>query len=149
MVKIRKAEIKDIELIVGFQLCMAWETEKLELDKNTVILGARAVMNDPAKGEYFIAEHDGIVIGSLLVTYEWSDWRNGNVWWLQSLYVAPDFRRKGIFREMYLFLKQEVEKDPTLKGIRLYVDKTNKIAQEVYQAMGMNGEHYQVFEWMK
>lgn len=149
MIKIRKAGINDIDFIIRFQLSMALETENMELDHPTVCLGVSAVVNDPAKGHYYVAEYEDKVIGSLLVTYEWSDWRNGQVWWLQSLYVVPEFRRRGIFREMYCFLRKEVSDDVNLKGIRLYVDKTNKIAQDVYQAMGMNGEHYQVFEWMK
>jgi GNAT superfamily N-acetyltransferase len=149
MIKIRKAGINDIDFIIRFQLSMALETENMELDHPTVCLGVNAVVKDPAKGHYYVAEYEDKVIGSLLVTYEWSDWRNGQVWWLQSLYVVPEFRRKGIFREMYYFLKKEVSDDVNLRGIRLYVDKTNKIAQDVYQAMGMNGEHYQVFEWMK
>jgi GNAT superfamily N-acetyltransferase len=149
MIKIRKADMNDIDFIVGFQKSMALETENLVLDPSTVFLGVRAVLKDLSKGQYFLAECDGTVISSLLVTFEWSDWRNGQVWWLQSLYVVPEFRRKGIFRQMFLFLKNEVLENANLKGIRLYVDKTNKIAQEVYQALGMDGEHYQVFEWMK
>lgn len=138
-----------MDFIVGFQLRMALETEKLELKRSTVDLGVKAVLSDIGKGQYFIAEHDDTIIGSLLVTYEWSDWRNGQIWWLQSLYVVPPYRRKGVFREMYRFLKNEVLNNEDFKGIRLYVDRTNKIAQEVYEAMGMNGEHYQVYEWMK
>jgi ribosomal protein S18 acetylase RimI-like enzyme len=149
MIKIRKADVSDIHIIVEFQKCMALETENLVLDPTTVFLGVSAVLNDPSKGQYFLAECGGVVISSLLVTFEWSDWRNGQVWWLQSLYVVPDFRRKGVFRQMFLFLKNEILNDTNLKGIRLYVDKSNKLAQDVYQALGMDGEHYQVFEWMK
>lgn len=149
MIKIRKASPLDKQFIVQFQLEMALETENLRLNKAIVDSGVEAVLNDHSKGEYFVAENDGLVIGSLLITYEWSDWRNGRIWWLQSLYVIPEWRRQGIFKTMFRHLQRLVEEDDSIKGLRLYVDRSNLAAQRVYKALGMNGEHYQVFEWMK
>lgn len=149
MLKIRNAELKDMETVAVFQIKMALETENVHLDRDTVLSGVEAVLTDPAKGRYIVAEEDGQIGASLLITYEWSDWRNGVVWWLQSLYVQPEWRRKGVFRAMFQFIKEMVECDAHIKGIRLYVDKTNTVAQETYRSLGMNGEHYKVFEWMK
>ena len=84
-----------------------------------------------------------------MITYEWSDWRNGNVYWIQSVYVLPEYRGKGVFKEMYLHIKLSVKETPGLSGIRLYVDKHNHRAQKVYNKIGMDGSHYQLFEWMK
>jgi ribosomal protein S18 acetylase RimI-like enzyme len=147
--KIRLAKIDDSLTIAGFQLKMAIETENLQLDAETVGKGVNAVFEKPELGQYFVAEKDGQIIASMLTTFEWSDWRNAQVWWLQSVFVIPDFRRQGIFKRMYDFVKILAENDENVGGIRLYVDKTNVRAQEVYKAVGMNGEHYQVFEWMK
>jgi len=98
--------------------------------------------------EYWIAEDDGIQVGSLLITYEWSDWRNSRVWWFQSVYVIPDYRRKGIFRSMYNHIKDEADKQ-NIAGLRLYVETNNTRAQRTYEALGMQNEHYTMFEWMK
>ena len=146
---IRLAKSDDILTIAGFQLKMAIETENLKLDAETVGKGVKAVFEKPELGQYFVAEKDGQIIASMLTTFEWSDWRNAQVWWLQSVYVIPEFRRQGIFKRMYDFVKILAKNDTNVGGIRLYVDKTNVRAQEVYKAVGMNGEHYQVFEWMK
>lgn len=146
---IRQAIESDSASIVEFQLAMAWETEKLKLDEPTVILGVKAVFADSSKGVYYVAEKDGEIIGSLLTTYEWSDWRNGTVLWIQSVFVKPDFRGKGIFSKMYKHIRDYVESTVELRGIRLYVDKTNLLAQSVYKNLGMTEEHYQMFEWMK
>lgn len=147
--KIRLAKIDDSFAISGFQLKMAIETENLQLETETVGKGVNAVFEKPELGQYFVAEKDGQIIASMLTTFEWSDWRNAQVWWLQSVYVIPEFRRQGIFKRMYEFVKILAENDDNVGGIRLYVDKTNVRAQEVYKAVGMNGEHYQVFECMK
>jgi GNAT superfamily N-acetyltransferase len=96
-----------------------------------------------------VAEQDGQILGSLLITHEWSDWRNGTVWWIQSVYVVPEARRKGIYAGLYAHVKELAQADPKVRGIRLYVDRRNTRAQTVYTRLGMNGEHYQVFEWMK
>ncbi len=148
--KIRTAYPQDYELIVDFQVKMAYETEKMELNKKTVRQGVQAVFKDKSKGRYYIAENDdNEVVASLLTTFEWSDWRNGQVLWLQSVYVKPAYRRKGVFRKMYEHIKKTVLTNKQLAGIRLYVDKTNLPAQSVYNAIGMNGEHYHLYEWMK
>jgi len=149
MITIRQASVTDAQFIIDFQLFMAKETENLDLVPRIVTKGVEAVFQDLNKGIYFVAEFENKVVASLMITYEWSDWRNGNVWWIQSVYVLPEVRRMGIFRQMYSYLKNIVEKDVNLRGLRLYVDKTNTKAQKVYQEMGMNGEHYQLFEWMK
>ncbi len=146
---VRPAKPHDHPFIVDFQLRMARETENLQLDDERVNKGVRAVMDDPSKGQYYVAEHDGLIIGSLLITYEWSDWRNGQIWWIQSVFIIPEYRGKGVFRQMYRFLKQRVENDEQLVGLRLYVDFTNRTAQKVYEAMGMDGNHYRTYEWIK
>ena len=147
--KIRLAKIDDSLAIAAFQLKMAIETENLQLEAETVGKGVNAVFEKPGFGQYFVAEKDGQIIASMLTTFEWSDWRNAQVWWLQSVYVIPEFRRQGIFKRMYDFVKILAENEANVGGIRLYVDKTNVRAQQVYKVVGMNGEHYQVFEWMK
>jgi GNAT superfamily N-acetyltransferase len=140
---------EDAEAIIGFQVLMARETEGLELDLPTVTRGVRAVFDDPAKGQYWVAESEGRVVGSLLTTYEWSDWRNGTVLWIQSLYVPSELRGRGIYRRMYEHLRQRVLASPDLCGIRLYVDRRNTAAQRVYARVGMSREHYEMFEWMR
>lgn len=149
MIEVRTASINDLDQLVAFQLAMAYETEGIELDKSTVNKGVEAVLNDISKGQYYVATIDGTVVSSLLTTYEWSDWRNGTVLWIQSVFVKPQFRRKGIYRKMYAHIKQSVEQNPNLKGIRLYADKTNIAAQKTYQNLGMSPDHYVTFEWLK
>ncbi len=145
----RDAVRSDHPSIVDFQVAMALETESIELDRPTCAKGVAAVFDDSALGRYFVAEENGRVVGSLLITYEWSDWRNGNVWWIQSVYIVPDLRGRGIYAGLYRHVQAIVDADPSLRGIRLYVDRRNTSAQQVYTKLAMNGEHYQVFEWMK
>jgi GNAT superfamily N-acetyltransferase len=145
----RVARPDDIQSIVDFQVAMASETEDLRLDPSICTEGVRAVFENPSLGQYYVAEHDSRVVGVTLTTYEWSDWRNGVVWWIQSVYVLPEFRRQGIYSGIYAFVRGLAESDAAVRGIRLYVDRRNTTAQEVYTRLGMNGEHYQVFEWMK
>ena len=148
--RIRPGGTGDAAMIVGFQLRMARETEELELDRDTVVRGVAAVLADPAKGSYWVAESlPGRIVGSLLTTFEWSDWRDGTVLWIQSVYVVPEERGRGVYRALYEHLRRRVEHDPALKGIRLYVDKRNAAAQGVYERLGMSREHYELFEWMK
>ncbi len=146
---VRKATIEDVDSIVDFQLLMATETEEILLDINVVTKGVSAVLKDKLKGQYYIAELEGKVVSSLLTTFEWSDWRNGTVLWIQSVYVLQEFRRKGIYRSMYSFIKEEVLNDVNLKGIRLYADKSNYPAQKTYKSLGMSPDHYVTFEWLK
>jgi predicted GNAT family acetyltransferase len=145
----REAASADCDRIVDFQLAMAWETEQLRLDRQVCTEGVMAVLRDVTLGRYFVAELDNEVIASTLITHEWSDWRNGLVWWIQSVYVTPAARRKGIYAGLYRHVQSLANGDPRIRGIRLYVDRRNTAAQEVYTRIGMNGEHYRVFEWMK
>ena len=145
----RLATPLDTSDIVQFQIAMARETEDVTLHPGIVAHGVKAVFDTTSLGQYFIAERDGHVIASLLITYEWSDWRNGIVWWIQSVYVVPEAREQGVYKGLYAFVKSLAEDDMRVHGIRLYVDRRNTRAQTVYTRLGMNGEHYQVFEWMK
>jgi GNAT superfamily N-acetyltransferase len=148
MIQIRKATPSDAPSIIDFQLNMALETEHLKLVPETVTKGVNAVFQDPSRGKYYVADANGQVVASLLITYEWSDWRNSNVWWFQSVYVLPDFRRQGIFRKMYTFIKnQAIEQD--IAGLRLYVETKNIRARKTYESLGMSSEHYSFYEWMR
>lgn len=149
MIEIRRGRRKDASNIVDFQIRMAKEAEDLTLDRPTVEKGVQAVFHDPHKGAYWIAELDGKVVGCLLTVPEWSDWRNGTVLWIHSVYVIPSARRRGVFRMMYKNLKTRVEQSADLRGLRLYVERENERAQKTYNAMGMDGNHYKMFEWMK
>lgn len=149
MIQILRAKAKHLDTIVNFQLNMALETENLKLEKEIVRSGVFHIFENDYKGYYLIAKDNEQVIASLLVLFEWSDWRNGSVLWVHSVYVLPEYRKKGIFRQMFEHLKQEIVVDDTLKGIRLYVDKTNKNAQEVYKKLNMSDQHYSLYEWMK
>jgi len=148
MLTVRKAIPEDAVSIIEFQLNMAWETEKTALDRETVTKGVNAVFSDPNKGEYYVTQDEDRVVASLLITYEWSDWRNCNVWWFQSVYVVPGYRRQGIFRKMYQFIKERAEK-LGVAGLRLYVETGNVQAMKTYEALGMTGEHYNFYEWMR
>lgn len=148
MIKIRKANPEDAFAIIDFQKKMAWETEQLTLVPEKINNGVYAVFDKPAKGQYWIAEDEEKVIASLLITYEWSDWRNTDVWWFQSVYVLPEFRRKGVFRKMYSLIKNEAEKQG-VAGLRLYVETNNVNAQKTYESLGMQCEHYRMYEWLK
>src|SRR6185503_11710952 len=145
----RDATRDDVPAIIDFQLAMARETEDLDLDREILTKGVNALFTDPSLGRYYIADADSRAAGSLMITYEWSDWRNGMVWWIQSVYVLPEYRRRGIYAGLYAHIKKIVEPDPSVRGIRLYVDNRNASAQQVYARLGMEGEHYRVFEWMK
>jgi GNAT superfamily N-acetyltransferase len=149
-IKIRPGLLFDIDTIADFQVKMAFETENgLKLDPPTVNKGVSAVMDDPSKGKYWLAEVDGNVVGCLLTVPEWSDWRNGTVLWIHSVYVMPEFRKHGVFKALYEHLKEMVNTSGDLRGLRLYVDKSNARAQEVYQKLGMSDDHYSLYEWMK
>jgi ribosomal protein S18 acetylase RimI-like enzyme len=148
-IEIRPALPRDAEAIVGFQIQMALETEELELDLHTVTRGVQAVLDDSTKGQYWVAECAGRLVGSLMTTYEWSDWRDGTVLWVQSVYVDPTLRGRGIYRRLYEYLRDRVLASPDLRGIRLYVDRRNLAAQRIYERLGMSREHYEMFEWMK
>jgi L-amino acid N-acyltransferase YncA len=146
---IREATPQDIPSIIDFQLKMALETEHITLDIGSLSQGLHRVFKDPSKGRYYVAQEDIEIVGCLMTTYEWSDWRNGTVLWIQSVYIAEEHRGKGVYRRMYAHVQELVKSDSSLKGIRLYVDTSNKNAQTVYQQLGMNGDHYRVYEWMR
>ena len=146
---VRVAKKSDKSAIVDFQIKMAMETENEILDTAVVEKGVRAVLDDPAKATYFVAEDNKGIVGCIMVTDEWSDWRNGWVWWLQSLYVLQEFRKKGVFTALFEHIKVLMQSTDDLKGIRLYVDKRNKNAQKIYDLIGMTAEHYITYELMK
>ena len=148
MITVRKAEPSDAVAIADFQVKMAWETESYRLDPETVTKGVDAVFRDGSKGQYWVADSDGNPIASLLITYEWSDWRNTNIWWIQSVYVIPEFRLKGVYRSMYSVIKEESDKEG-IPGLRLYVELNNLRAQKTYSSLGMSGDHYRLFEWFR
>jgi len=145
---IREARIIDAITIIGFQKEMAHETEDVDLEQDTIHQGVHAVFADPHKGKYYVAEYKGEVAGSLLITYEWSDWRNSFVWWIQSVYIKPDQRRKGIFKKMYTHVRDTAVQN-NVAGLRLYVETENINAQKTYKAIGMDGDHYKMYEWLK
>jgi predicted GNAT family acetyltransferase len=128
---------------------MAKETEGIPLDSQVCELGVRAVFDRPELGRYYVGEVNEIVAASAMTTYEWSDWRNGFVWWIQSVYVLPQFRRRGVYAGLYGHIQQLAVDSKSVMGIRLYVDRRNSSAQHAYSSLGMDGDHYQVFEWMK
>ena len=128
-------------------LAMALETEGLHLDHVTLREGLRAILEQRQPGRYWIADERGAAVGQMMVTYEWSDWRNRIVWWIQSVYVVPSARSRGVFRALYAHARREAAAAGA-GGLRLYVDATNTRAQAVYRALGMNGDHYRVFEDM-
>jgi ribosomal protein S18 acetylase RimI-like enzyme len=144
--KIRKARPTDAAVIAEFNTRIAWETEKLHLDPQTIRRGVRAVLKDPGKGTYFVAEIEGAVVGQLLITYEWSDWRNGNFWWIQSVYVAAAHRQAGVFRSLFAQVQKLAQARRDVCGLRLYVEKHNDRAQHAYAKLGMAKTHYEVFE---
>lgn len=142
---IRAGVLEDAQVLADFNAAMALETENVRLDPPTVLAGCRAVLEDPGKGQYFVAESGGRIVGQLLVTREWSDWRNGDMWWVQSVYVHPEHRRKGVFRALY----RHVVREAAARGvaaIRLYVEEHNHAAQHTYRGMGMRVTYYRVME---
>jgi GNAT superfamily N-acetyltransferase len=144
---VRPAHLDDLEFLVAGNIAIAEETEGLRLDSNTLREGIRALLESRAPGRYWVAEIDSRVVGQLLITFEWSDWRNRMVWWIQSVHVVPDARRKGVFRALYDRIRAEA-RSAGAAGLRLYVDRTNTRAQAVYKAVGMTSDHYQVLEDM-
>lgn len=144
--KIRKARLADTAIIADFNCRLAWETEQVRLNPATVNRGVAALLKDAAKGIYFIVEQDGVVIGQLLITYEWSDWRNGNFWWIQSVYVLAEFRQQGIFRALFEHVRKLARSRRGVCGLRLYAADHNRRAQRAYLRLGMTHTDYEVFE---
>ena len=144
--KITQPTMEDANSLVEFNIKMAEETENKILDKNTVTNGVKKVINNSEIGYYVIAKNSNEIMGSLMITYEWSDWRNGMFWWIQSVYVEKEFRKQGVYKQMYLYIKEKAKNDNSCTGIRLYVEKENKVAQSVYKKLGMDETYYKLFE---
>lgn len=140
------AEKCDLASLVKFNQLMAWETEQKTLDESVLCKGVTALVADHNKGFYLVAEQDNNVVGSLMVTTEWSDWRNGVFWWVQSVYISPDFRRQGVYAQLYAEVKILAEQQQNVCGFRLYVEKENLIAQKTYESLGMEQSHYLMYE---
>ena len=149
MFSIRRANSDDLNLIVGFQIDMAQESENIQLGEGTVKLGVSAVLNNEVPAEYWLVDSGEGPIGMRMVGPEWSDWRNGTVLWIHSVYVMPECRRNGAFSALFDHLRNQVSKTPELVGLRLYVDKNNYPAQQVYKKLGMSADHYDLYELMK
>ena len=143
---IRLAEKDDIHALVGFNQAMALETEGKTLEASVLEPGVAAVFEDANKGFYVVADDGGLAVGGLLITYEWSDWRNKWFWWIQSVYILPEFRGRSIYRQMYAFVKQLARARGGVCGFRLYVEKENVHAQKVYEQLGMRESHYLAYE---
>ena len=144
-IRIRAARTDDCENLAAFNAAMAVETENKTLDPAVLRAGVARVLAEPARGFYLVAEIGGRIVGCLMVTFEWSDWRNGDWWWLQSVYVAPEHRRHGVFRALYAEVERRAAERADVVGIRLYVERDNVRAQHTYAALGMREEHYRLY----
>ena len=147
--QIRRATFDDADTLAAFNSEMATETEGKKLLPDVIGAGVRALLNDAGLGYYVVAESEGQVVGSLMVTTEWSDWRNGIFWWIQSVYVTPPWRRRGVYRSLYDFVRDLANDDPNVCGFRLYVERDNITAQKTYAALGMQESDYKLFEELK
>ena len=143
---IRSATAYDAPRIVEFNTALALESEGITLDPDTLRDGVKAALSNPRQSFYLLATEGAYPIGQLMVTYEWSDWRNGWVWWVQSVYVRPDYRRQGIYRALYTRLCEIAVRRGDIRGIRLYVMRENHIARRTYEAMGMTHSEYDLYE---
>jgi GNAT superfamily N-acetyltransferase len=145
-INIRQANPADGQVIAEFNLLLAIESEGLALAPATVSTGVAALLADAAKGIYYVAEVNGVVAGQLMITYEWSDWRNGNIWWIQSVYVRQEFRRMGVFRELFKYLHALARLQKEVCSLRLYMHSENHTARRSYEKLGMHKTQYEVFE---
>lgn len=143
---IRAATPADLDTVVRFNLALAAESEGRKLDEAVLAAGVAALLNDAAKGCYFLAERDGVVIAQTMITYEWSDWRNGVFWWIQSVYVTAEHRGTGVFGQLYRHIHKRALENPDVCGLRLYVDQENQHAADIYRALGMREAHYDMLE---
>jgi ribosomal protein S18 acetylase RimI-like enzyme len=143
---IRSATLDDAELIADYNAAIALETEHKVLDRVKLFAGVRHAIEHPEVARYFLAEVDGRVAGQLMITTEWSDWRNANFWWIMSVYVHPDFRARGVFKALYRHVEERARADAGVCGLRLYVERENGRAQEVYRRLGMRDAQYAVYE---
>ena len=147
-IQIREARTGDTAAIVAGNAAIARETEDRELDSATLRHGVSRLFAEPERGRYWLAEIDGRIAGQLMVTHEWSDWRNGDVWWIQSVYVHPEFRRRGVYTALYRHVGDLARETPDVCGLRLYVESANVRAQQTYAALGMRDSGYLVMEFM-
>jgi ribosomal protein S18 acetylase RimI-like enzyme len=145
MPTLRPATADDAQIIAEYTVAMALETEHKRLDPETVLAGVRHGIANPAEARYFVAETNGQVVGQLMVTFEWSDWRNGTFWWIQSVYVHPDHRTAGVFKSLYRHVEL-LARQQNACGLRLYVERDNRRAQDVYRRLGMADSGYAVYE---
>ena len=145
-IQIRTADAEDADVIAEFNTAMAEETEQRRLDRSILAAGVRGLLEEPSRGVYFMAELNGRVVGQLLITYEWSDWRNGLFWWIQSVYVVPEMRRRGVYRALHQHVATNARETQGVCGIRLYVDSNNRVAQDTYRRLGMSETGYLLFE---
>ena len=143
---VRPARLEDVSLMVRWQVAMALETEDKALDEVVLSRGIQRAFEDPAKGRYYIAEVDGRPAGTLMLTFEWSDWRDGWWWWIQSVFVDEGFRRRGVYRALYAHVLAEAQADPEVRGIRLYVEQDNANARRTYEFLGMQHPGYVMYE---
>ncbi len=146
---IRRAGISDAAALSQFNQNMAYETEGIKLMPEVIDAGVKTMIENPHMGFYLVAEDEDIIVGSLMITTEWSDWRNGLFWWIQSVYILPDYRRQGIYRQLYQQVKTLAETETGVCGYRLYVEHENVRAQETYQSLGMQETHYKLYEELK
>ena len=146
MIEIRQAVSTDVETIAHFNIALCRETEGRELDPVTVTNGVRRFVCESNRGKYFVAEIEGQVVGQAAHTFEWSDWRNGEIWWIQSVYVHPDFRSQGVFRSLFMHIKELGEADVDCCGLRLYMEQENDTARASYRRLGFTETGYVVFE---
>jgi ribosomal protein S18 acetylase RimI-like enzyme len=144
--RVRPARPDDLEVLVAFGQAMARETESLELDADTLRVGVAELLADSTRGRVFLVEHNGEPVATLTLTLEWSDWRDGFFWWIQSVYVSPAHRRRGHYRRLHEHVRALAAGDPSVCGLRLYVEHENRAAQETYRALGMRETYYRLFE---
>ncbi len=144
--RVRAARPDDLESLVDFNCRLARETEDHELDPATVRRGLTRLFDNPAAGFYTVAEQEGRVVGCLLITFEWSDWRDGWLWWIQSVYVVEAARRLGVFRQLFEHVREKAETDGDVRGLRLYVERGNGRAQATYASMGLEEAPYKLYE---
>lgn len=143
---VRQATPADTDTIVEFNCRLASETESKELDRALLRDGVHNVLSDPQKGLYFVAEADDRVVGQVMITFEWSDWRNGTIWWLQSVYVHADYRRRGVFRQLMEHVDRLQQETAGVIGLRLYVERENNAAQNTYRRLAFRDGNYVVME---
>jgi GNAT superfamily N-acetyltransferase len=143
---VRPATPADAPLVIDFNLRLARESEGKTLDPAVLAAGVRAALADPRRALYFLAEGEGAVAGQIMVTFEWSDWRNGWLWWIQSVFVRPELRRRGVFRALFAHVEKLARQGPDVVGLRLYVENNNRAAQETYYRLGMKNASYFVLE---